>query len=55
VIFKSIDDNIKKYGKQASIDWIDKIEELEDLRIDRSKSKFNHSKNKFIAIEVLTQ
>ncbi|CAC9459283.1 radical SAM protein [bacterium endosymbiont of Bathymodiolus sp. 5 South] len=46
VIFKSIDDNIKKYGEKVSINWIDKIEKLEDLRVDHSKSKF---------IEVVTQ
>ena len=46
VIFKSIDDNIKKYGEKVSINWIDKIEKLEDLRVDHSKRKF---------IEVVTQ
>jgi hypothetical protein len=40
VIFKSIDDNIKKYGEKVSINWIDKIEKLEDLRVDHSKRKF---------------
>ncbi len=46
VIFKSIDDNIRKYGEKVSINWIDKIEKLEDLRVDHSKRKF---------IEVVTQ
>ena len=46
MIFKSIDDNIKKYGEKVSINWIDKIEKLEDLRVDHSKRKF---------IEVVTQ
>jgi hypothetical protein len=40
MIFKSIDDNIKKYGEKVSINWIDKIEKLEDLRVDHSKRKF---------------
>ncbi|SFV85802.1 hypothetical protein MNB_SUP05-SYMBIONT-4-1266 [hydrothermal vent metagenome] len=42
IIFKSIDDNIQKYGQQESINWIKKIETLEYSRI-------NHS------IEVVTQ
>jgi hypothetical protein len=25
-MFKALDDNIKKYGKQVSINWINKIE-----------------------------
>jgi len=29
LVFKALDDNIKKHGKQASIDWINKIENLE--------------------------
>jgi radical SAM protein with 4Fe4S-binding SPASM domain len=38
-MFKALDDNIKKYGKQVSINWINKIEYLEHSRIDHSKNK----------------
>ena len=43
IVFKALDDNIKKHGKQVSIDWINKIQDLEYSRIDYSK--INHSKN----------
>jgi radical SAM protein with 4Fe4S-binding SPASM domain len=39
IVFKALDDNIKKHGKQTSIDWINKIQALEYSRIDYSKNK----------------
>jgi radical SAM protein with 4Fe4S-binding SPASM domain len=39
IIFKALDDNIFKYGKKTSINWIKKIETLADTRIDYSKRK----------------
>jgi radical SAM protein with 4Fe4S-binding SPASM domain len=53
LVFKALDDNIKKHGKQTSIDWINKIQEIEYSRIDCSKinhSKIDHSKNKSITV-----
>lgn len=52
IVFKALDDNIKKHGKQTSINWINKIESLEYSRIDYSK--INHSKNKSITIDNAT-
>ena len=46
VMFRALDDNIKKHGKQASINWINRVENLEDSRVNQSKNK---------SIEVVTQ
>ena len=52
IVFKALDDNIQKHGKQTSVDWINKIQEIEYSRIDYSK--INHSKNKSITINQST-
>jgi hypothetical protein len=52
IVFKALDDNIKKHGKQTSIDWINKIQEIEYSRINHSR--ISHPKNKSIAVNQST-